>query len=1161
MSEKTYLFIPLRSMKMVVFLVFLISVVLNSFAEDPNVPQQVLDLQQAAKKCIKEKAYGQACLKYQEIIQAFPATEYAMNAQADIASSYMKAKDDSAATAALDELYTKYKDQPFVVREANRAILTYRSQKKFDKAISAYTAGLQKLSTHSKKIYLKQNIIVCQIVKNDFTSADSGIARLWQNDSNDPEILNVIRIIGLKYRDAGEFTRTLNLYQNALKRKPEHKDSIRIQRTLCYTYLVMGDLPKAQAEVDILIAAYSSNQRFVEVAWTLARDFRNKKYPAISLKLCDYVLSNFPEDERALLVDCDRARSLFWMGNIDTAAQYANTLLGKYKTNPKGVAEIHKLGLVFRQKKAYNHAIRLYENLLQEFPDHDLAAWIQHGKIVCYLLMNDVTKAKTEVETLFAKYKHSTDFIKHAYELGWAFRNKKEYDVERSIYDRLLQQFPQHERAVRILRSKAAMYLVMGDLTQSQACLDELFASYSGHPDFVFYLHDLGKEFRRLKQYDVERSIYDRLLQKFPQHERAVWVLRSKAAAYLEQDKSEQASVCADQLFSIYSNHLNFVKHLQELAWKFNGKKKYAKALEIYNRLLTRFPNHERAAWIQRGKITNCLMMGQEAQADKEVNALFANYKNDSGFVRHVQELAETFKKKKKPAKALDLYNRLLSQFPEDDQGARARIQCLKIETHLAMSQGAEAEAGVAVLFTNYKTCPEFVKHVHELSWAFGKKKKYTRAISLCENLLAAFPKRARCARIQCTRIKYDLAKGDTERARTEVDKLFADYKTYSGFAEWTRELAVSFHKRNQHLQALDIYRRLLNAFPTHKHAIQMQTSIVKAYLLLDDLTQADAEIDILFAKYTESTDALMKAVANIQQSYLKKNDYGKVLALSNRVLGACPEHKRSFEHHKRKLVCYLNMNARSQADATFNAIVDKYQDHPGFIKRVNGIANLYRNQKQYEKSIELYQMILALNPKDWQKMEACAGIGKATVHIDQMAMDPNSPILDSSDVDAIIQLLMTDCKDQQKLALHVFQIGEEYYFCGENAINEGDNEQAHKYYQRAISIWQKNRNEISDSLHKAHAEYYTALSYQRLGDYEEAIHSFRQTIDKWPGYKQRWHALSMIAECYDILKNKNIVPISKANRKIKNAYIEILKKYPNVPAVETAKSWLERHK
>jgi len=99
---------------------------------------------------------------------------------------------------------------------------------------------------------------------------------------------------------------------------------------------------------------------------------------------------------------------------------------------------------------------------------------------------------------------------------------------------------------------------------------------------------------------------------------------------------------------------------------------------------------------------------------------------------------------------------------------------------------------------------------------------------------------------------------------------------------------------------------------------------------------------------------------------------------------------------------------------------------------------------------------------------------------------------------------------------------------------------------------------ESEKSRHSAEAMYYTANAYYALEDYQKALTFFEKTAKDWPGYERRWHVLLMLAECCDILGNQDQIPISQANRKVHEAYAEILEKYPDIPAAETIKSRLE---
>lgn len=158
-----------------------------------------------------------------------------------------------------------------------------------------------------------------------------------------------------------------------------------------------------------------------------------------------------------------------------------------------------------------------------------------------------------------------------------------------------------------------------------------------------------------------------------------------------------------------------------------------------------------------------------------------------------------------------------------------------------------------------------------------------------------------------------------------------------------------------------------------------------------------------------------------------------------------------------------------------------------------------------------------------------------------------------------IAEMLPTKYRSSQGIYHAMFVIGEEYYFMGEDAARAQNTALVRHAFRHAAEIWERFISK-SPELNWPEFSYFTAIALQRAGDHKRAKDYFRVVIDRWPNYNRRQHAMAMLAECYDVLKYKQEIPISEANRAISEAYAMMVKDYPDARASELAKEWLIVH-
>ena len=231
-------------------------------------------------------------------------------------------------------------------------------------------------------------------------------------------------------------------------------------------------------------------------------------------------------------------------------------------------------------------------------------------------------QASLMIDELFVKHSAEPDFVKQLWGLACgSTRTAKQYDLEQSIYDRLLIHFSEHELVMRILSSKAEVCLIKEDYPQASSIIDELFVTHSAEADFVNQLCRLARgRVRVAKQYELEQSIYDRLLEQFPGHALTVQVLVDKSAGFLVKGDFALASSTVDELFAKHSDNQILVNQLWRLACgSTRAAKQYDLEQSIYDRLLMQFPDHELVSRILSSKAELYLIKGDVSQADTTV--------------------------------------------------------------------------------------------------------------------------------------------------------------------------------------------------------------------------------------------------------------------------------------------------------------------------------------------------------------------------------------------------------------------------------------------------------------------------------------------------------------------------------------------------------------
>lgn len=140
---------------------------------------------------------------------------------------------------------------------------------------------------------------------------------------------------------------------------------------------------------------------------------------------------------------------------------------------------------------------------------------------------------------------------------------------------------------------------------------------------------------------------------------------------------------------------------------------------------------------------------------------------------------------------------------------------------------------------------------------------------------------------------------------------------------------------------------------------------------------------------------------------------------------------------------------------------------------------------------------------------------------------------------------LIADFTDHQDLPEAIFTVGEKYYYEATSKRKNGVTDQVKESYAKALAVWQKIITELPiDPTYTAHAYYFSAACYRRLGEHADAIQYFQTVVNEWPKYQYAWSAQCLIGECYEKLRDSGSLSESEANRKIEEAYQKVVENY-----------------
>ena len=124
---------------------------------------------------------------------------------------------------------------------------------------------------------------------------------------------------------------------------------------------------------------------------------------------------------------------------------------------------------------------------------------------------------------------------------------------------------------------------------------------------------------------------------------------------------------------------------------------------------------------------------------------------------------------------------------------------------------------------------------------------------------------------------------------------------------------------------------------------------------------------------------------------------------------------------------------------------------------------------------------------------------------------------------------------------------------------NEDLKTESENCFQKAIAVWEKIIPLETNTIYSPRAYYFSAICHLRMGQYENAIAYFSETVNRWPNYQFSPYAQYYVADCFEELVRQKVIPGSDAAEMIRYACQEIITNYPESGLVEGARNMLKR--
>lgn len=569
--------------------------------------------------------------------------------------------------------------------------------------------------------------------------------------------------------------------------------------------------------------------------------------------------------------------------------------------DPKNVTTLVNIGSANQQKEDYATAIQFYKSALAIEPQNAAAT--------------QGLKACTEAQSA-KMLKETTEAAAQAFKLG-------QFDQALARYKQLLATDPKD----------AALQFNVGATLQAMKRLDEAIASY-----------------RQAITLDPKNKDYQSALQK---------ALQDKADPIIEQGMKKHAEKDYASAIALYTQALNLVpnndKLLYNLATAYFSRQQFPEAQKLYEQLLQKDP---------KGQVDDLWLIG--------------NIQENSG----------------RGQDALSTYNRYLGEAPRGKFVADAKLRVDALRKDINDTLKIKSEAEMAQLKDAEDAYNAAVKLQGEKNWD-GAIAAYQKAIAL-NGKDPAYPAALGSMFQQKGDLDlavqwYETASNIAEKSPKPDKKLIAELKSAVKNATALKagplvDEAVKKQLASDFTGAIELYKKALVLIPENG---KVWANLAAAYQLLDNFTEARnaytkavevapkeeldnwyliAKLDEHFGQGQLAVDHYRKYVTAAPTGKYTKDANERLTALARNISATQKLPTQGDIRTARELNDLMDQGLKLQQAGNHRDAIPLYlkamQVKPNDPSTMYALATAYQNEKDFDKAIDLYTKVIAIDPK-----------------------------------------------------------------------------------------------------------------------------------------------------------------------------------------------------
>jgi len=493
------------------------------------------------------------------------------------------------------------------------------------------------------------------------------------------------------HQEQGQHEYAEQIYKQIVRDHPVTDDALQAQKNLAILYVDWDKQPQAQAALQELIGNFSKHKDLPTAVTYVADAYRKLERHEKACEIYQYVVDKWPEDEHAMWSQMGLVISNTCLGNNNSAEKAFKKLCSDYSGYELLAKAICLVADNYRRLERYEKACELYQRALDNKPDVESALWSLMGLAISHIGLGDFDAAGAAVDKLLDDFTEYDRISIATCMIADEYRKSNKYEEASGLYRYVINKWPDAEHALWSHMGLGISNLRLSEEFIAQQAVEKLRTDFAEDERMATAGCLIGDEYRSLEMYGEACELYQYVVDKWPDTEKAMWSQTNMGNIKLELGDENAARAIFDKVLADFAGHPVLPKAVDLMAYGY-----YRKALSKNKEGLD-----ELAKWYYQKTITEC---------ERIVNQL---PETDYTTAEACYFCGICYDRLGQHKKAMYYYRKVVDNWPSYKDAWVAQLRIAKIYKRLlraGLISDSEADAAISVAYKHlvekFPDCP-----------------------------------------------------------------------------------------------------------------------------------------------------------------------------------------------------------------------------------------------------------------------------------------------------------------------------------------------------------------------------------------------------------------------------------------------------------------------